>query len=489
VSSESTQTSTWPTFKNIPQPKMVCFGVGNGSGSKLFQSYLDGHPQIYMVPAYILMYLYPHWNQWEDDYRDNWNWETIVEVFCDKHASLLDTRQIPGHDGMTTLGSDMNQWLEIEENKFRDFLGHLLRDQPISCKTFLLAIHYAYAYVRNENMSQKKVLVYHIHVHEYVPKYLAPDFPDMIAIGFVRDPRSNIKGRYESVVYIDDHKLNATDATVYRRRTYYYHSIWFTESLEYLKGLNPDRVRVVRHEDMHHRLENLMHATVNFLGIDFNDCLLNSTFGGLKWWGDKAYNMKPMNKPNPRVISLDWQNRLPLLDWFVLEGLFYNYCIKYDYPLYKYNKDTAFNRIMMFIAMLFPSHYEQRVFWNYIKFANILAYLRDAYDEARGNTILKDYGVNAYYRHKWSNNGLNLWKSRWYRRVLGYAHNYYNNQKNSILALSFFVSAQWCYVIVNIFRYVWSIVTYPLMVMKRVILFARAFFRMIRKYAYLPERL
>ena len=74
------QTSNWPTFDNIPQPKMVCFGVGNGSGSKLFQSYLDDHPQIYMVPAYILMYLYPHWDQWEDDYRDNWE-----RIFGDKN--------------------------------------------------------------------------------------------------------------------------------------------------------------------------------------------------------------------------------------------------------------------------------------------------------------------------------------------------------------------------------------------------------------------
>ena len=483
------QTANWPAFDEILPPKMVCFGIGNGSGSKLFQSYLDGHPQIYMVPAYILMYLYPHWDQWKDEYRDNWNWDTIINAFCIKHASLLDTRQIPGHDGMTTLGSDKNQWLEIDEQIFREFLTHLLRDQPISCKTFLLAVHYAYAYARNENLSNKKVLVYHIHVHEYVTKYLAPDFPNMIALGFVRDPRSNIKGRYESVVYIDKHKLNATDATVYRRRTYYYHSVWFTESLEYLKGLDPDSVRVVRHEDMHHRLDNLMHATVNFLGIEFDNCLLHSTFGGLKWWGDKAYNMKPMNKPNPRVISLDWQKRLPLLDWFVLEGLFYNYCRKYDYPLYKYNKDNVFNRVIVFIAMLLPSHYEQRVFWNYIKFSNILSFYRDAWDEARDTTSLKDYGMNAYYRHKWSNTGLNLWKLRWYRRVLKYAHNLHHNQKNSNSSLMFLVAVQWCYVIVNIFRYLWSIVTYPVMVVKRSMLFVQAFIRMIVKYEHLPESL
>ena len=97
--------------------------------------------------------------------------------------------------------------------------------------------------------------------------------------------------------------------------------------------------------------------------------------------------------------------------------------------------------------------------------------------------------MNAYYRHKWSNTGLNLWKLRWYRRVLKYAHNLHHNQKNSNSSLMFLVLVQWCYVIVNIFRYLWSIVTYPVMVVKRSMLFVQAFIRRIVKYEHLPESL
>ena len=339
--------SNWPLFEDIREPRMVCFGTGNGSGSKLFQGYLDNHPQIFMIPAYPLMYLYPHWDQWKDELVDEWAWSTIIHEFCIRHGSVIDSRRIPATDGMSTLGEKGDQHVEVNEKIFKSFLIHILKNQPISCRTFLIAIHYAYSFAKGEDLSKKKILVYHIHVHEYVPRYLEPDFPGMLTIAFVRDPRSNLKGRYESTVRLDAGKLNATDATIYKRRTFYYHWIFYTESLECLKGLPLDKVKVVRHEDMHYCLEDLMKSTVDFLGIDFHPNLLSCTFGGFSWWGDKVYDMKPMNKPNPRVISLDWKKTIPKLDWFVLEGLFYNYCKKYDYSLDMYKKDTFIKRFVI----------------------------------------------------------------------------------------------------------------------------------------------
>ena len=49
-------------FKNI---KTIIMTAGNGSGSKYFQSFFDGHEEVLMIPGYILMYLLPHWKEWE----------------------------------------------------------------------------------------------------------------------------------------------------------------------------------------------------------------------------------------------------------------------------------------------------------------------------------------------------------------------------------------------------------------------------------------
>ena len=170
---------------------MVCLHVGHGSGSKVFQSYLDGHPQIYMIPAYPLLYLYPHWRRWETEMAGTWTWDTIIEAFCRQHASVIDPVSIPGHNGMTGLGESRNETVAIDSELFRRYLSHLLADEPVSIRTFILALHYAYAFCQGEDMDRKRILVYHIHVQAYVSAYLQPDFPDMLILGMVRDQRSN----------------------------------------------------------------------------------------------------------------------------------------------------------------------------------------------------------------------------------------------------------------------------------------------------------
>ena len=479
---------SWPSFDEIPEPRMVCFGVGNGSGSKLFQGYLDSHPQIYMVPAYMLMYLYPHWQQWQRDLKHDWTWKAIIDVFCIQHASLIDSRLIPGHDGLAALGKTQDQHLAIDEDLFRAFLAHLLGDRPINSRAFVLAVHYAHAFARGEDLSRKRVLVYHLHVHEYV-RYLAPDFPEMLTLGFVRDQRSNLKGRFQNNVTVDQVKLNGTDAAVYFRRTFLNYWRYHIDSLERLRDLDPDRVRVVRHEDMHYHLEELMRATAKFLGIDFHPHMLEITFGGLEWWGDKMYKMKPMNEPNPRVISLDWQKELSGKDWFVLEGLGFDYCRKYGYTLYKYKEDTAFNRIGLFLAMFLPFGHEGWIFRRYLSPGYFIGFVKAALDEASGRAPLKDYGFNAFYRHKWCNLGLNLHVEPWYRRFLLFARGRAggSSARRPLPLLS--PLAKGIYVTVQLGRYLFSVMVFPLLVLKRGFLSVAVFSRMVRKTEVLPRPL
>ena len=102
---------------NTPQ-EVVALVTGNGSGTKLFQALLDSHDQICMIPAYPLIYFYPHWVTWKEELKHNWNWEGIIDMFCLKHASVLDSRKIPGHNGMTTLGDTQDEYIKIDEAHF-----------------------------------------------------------------------------------------------------------------------------------------------------------------------------------------------------------------------------------------------------------------------------------------------------------------------------------------------------------------------------------
>ena len=146
-------------LSSIPTPDMVALIVGAGTGSKLLQSHLDNHPEIYMIPAYPLMYFYPHWQSWLDELRDSWNWPVIVDEFCKRHASVIDSRRIPGHNGLTRLGENRNQHISIDEAEFKANLLQLLQDEEISSRNFLLAVHIAYALCKGEDVFLKRVLV------------------------------------------------------------------------------------------------------------------------------------------------------------------------------------------------------------------------------------------------------------------------------------------------------------------------------------------
>lgn len=459
---------------------MVALYAGNGSGTKVYQGFLDGHPELYMVPAYPLMYLYPHWDQWRTEMGGSLHWRAIIDRFCVHHASVIDTRRIPGFDGLAKLGEDQSEFIAIDENLFRSVLAYMVEEEMPSARTLLLAVHYAYAWCRGEDMKRKRVLLYHVHVHEYLPRYVLRDFPDASVIATVRDPRSNFSGRYwHSEVAVDAARYNATDAAIYRRRVYYFISRYFYEGLDILDGVRPERMRVVRHEDLLHRLDDVMRASAQFIGISEHPCLTAMTFGGRSWWGDEIYDMKPMNTVNPRVASRDWAKKIGRIDWFVFEGLFRNYMSRYGYPPERYTVDSAWNRLRLAMAILVPSRVERQALAGYLKPSGWRAFLRSALDEAAGRAPLKDYSFNAYYRHKWTQRGIDAWRPRWHVDMLKRALRNGNTIRRR--------GAQAIYVTVNLVRYVGAILSYPAWIVRRWRVSFAAYRRMIENRNVLPD--
>ena len=458
---------------------MICLHCGNAAGSKAFQSYLDGHPEIYMVPAYPLTYLYPHWLQWQEELGPDRTWAQIIERFCVQHASVIDSNQIPGHNGMRNLGDSQEESVAIDEAMFRGFLGHLLDGEAVSSRTFTLAVHYAFAYCRGEDLAAKTALVYHIHVPFFARDYLYPDFPDMLNIGLVRDQRSNIRGRYvHSAVNVENARLNQTDAVFYRRRTYFQVCRLLYEGAEVVRDMPPENVRVIRMEDLVYRRDDIMHAVAEFIGVAYHPVLRESTFGGLAYWGDPIYEMEPMNTFNPRVVSDKWKQTLAPMDWFVLEGLFHNYFRAYGYEPLKYTKDSAFNRLRLIGAILLPTKVERSEMKTYLNPAYFWRFLRAAVDEALGRVELKDYSFNAHYRHRWTSKDLCLWRPRWHMRVLCATRAAAAAAPGSIVAAGLEKLGQATYVVANIGRYVYATIAHYYWIARRIGLCLGVFGRM-----------
>ena len=151
------------------------------------------------------MYFYPSGKENTASQRVGWpEWQAIIASF----PSLFDTRRQVGSEGLDQLGPSKTESLSISEKDFcRTFLA-VTKNETISSKAAIIAIHVAYAISAGEELTKKHVLVYHIHVFFYVEKYLRRDFPDLKVIASVRDPRANIARRVEnSVLKPNEQKL------------------------------------------------------------------------------------------------------------------------------------------------------------------------------------------------------------------------------------------------------------------------------------------
>jgi len=473
---------------NIREPAVVALITGMGSGSKVYQSLLDGHPQIYMIPAYPLMYFYPHWNTWQVELRDSWNWPSVIDKFCEKHASVLDSRKIPGLNGLNSLGESHTGYVSVDEQLFRQYLDQLLTGQVISRRTFLLAVHYAYALCKGEEIKYKKVLVYHIHYWGYLRDYLVHDFPDVKVLGMVRDPRPNLERRVVSDNWrVDDAKLNKTDALIYRKRSYWHMcQMIFDQGLGALRHIPRDQIRVIKHENLVTNLEDTMRSTARFLGVDFESTMLDITFDGKVWWGDKIYGHGSINVVNPDIVSQRWQKTIDKLDWFVIEGLLLDLLKKYEYPVHRYS-DSCWQQVKLLIAVLLPSRIERQVLLSHLSLRNQLEFLRACLLESRDSAQIKDYTWNASYLYKWTYVDLRLWESRWYVSLLKYSECVKEKGDRRVYGQVIYAVARCCYVFVNYGRFWYSIISYPAIIMRRQKLLIAYLSRRMKGENILPE--
>jgi hypothetical protein len=242
-------------------------------------------------------------------------------------------------------------------------------------------------------------------------------------------------------------------------------------------------------EDLHYRQKEVMGATMDFLGLDPDPCLGVLTFGGLLWWGDAIYNMKPKNTVNLRIISGDWKKETSALDWFVMEGLFYDNFQKYGYEISKFKKDSFFFRILLVGAILLPSRYEWDLLVDYLNPKSIAGFAKAAWQEATGVTPMKDYSFNAYYRHKITTRDLKLWKGRWYKTLAHKARKRAAENPGAPVVALLAGAGAIVYLVVNLGRYFWSILLIPMMMLKRIRLMLAVFYRRLSKSTTLPDAL
>ena len=299
----------WQKVEDLPWCVLVSTGR---SGSNAFQSQLDSHPEIFVFSGHL--FLHTWWEQSQvAEYPGEIDPADLVDEFIWFHIQLIKTRY-RRIKRKGELGPDQDQEIPLDINSFRANAIGLLKDREVTSRNLLIAVYTAYAFTLGQDITRKKVFFHHVHHVRKLATFLA-DFPDSKIICTTRDPRALY---VSGVAHWRKYQPKADNPS------YPLYILWraVDEAKEIVRF--GDRVRMLRLEDLDD--PEVLKAVCRWLGVDFDPCVMSSTWAGLRWWGDGisqisgAKTSKAMTEEEfvKTIRTNNWEQKLSFLDKFVL---------------------------------------------------------------------------------------------------------------------------------------------------------------------------
>ena len=398
--------------RKIYNNKIITLSRGNGSGSKLLQSFFDSHKKIIMLPGYPLLYFYEAFNIWN---LKKISVKVILYKIFAQFPSIFDSRKYQGSDSLNKLGYKFKYYIKINKKTFSKFFNEFFLYNKFNRKNILLAIHYAYARAIKKKIYNDSIILIHTHIPENINKYFYIDFPESIVFSMTRDPKTNIFSRYEnSFLKPLEKKIKISDFIIYRHRIIYWIFDFILFSLDDIKNFSPKKHFIIKHEDLKYKHKKVFQKICKILNISYSKILETPTFFNKKW-NDKYY------QPNNTALvkaNFNINEKFKILN-FLLEGLLFYQLKKCRYKLYFF-KNTILCNIKIFYYILIFNEIEVIEFKKLFSKKNFLYYLNLSLNKDGNIKTKKFYKSNLFYRYKSTIKDLQLYQNKNIKR-----NNYY----------------------------------------------------------------
>ena len=339
-------TAIWNKVENLPWCTLVATGR---TGSDAFQSYLDSHPEVFLITGSF--YLHVYWNTSVTTcFEGELNSGDIADEFIGHFIRKLKTRYDDSKERMGSLGDNMDQSISIPVATFRKHLVGLLAEKPLTSRYFVQAVYVAYALAADQDINAKKLFFDHVHHISKVPDLIA-DFPDCKVICMTRDPRAiYISGaerwrRYEPETHNSAYQLSILQRIMDEPRAL---------------AIYGEKFRVMRLEDLDD--EGVKQKVCEWLDISFRPEVTNSTWGGLRWWGDQISEVAPDKTMSEKefdkaIRTTKWEMKLPALDKYVFNYLLYDRLRQCRYSCEEKSGFLTF--VLIVVAIFVPTTHER----------------------------------------------------------------------------------------------------------------------------------
>lgn len=299
--------------------RVVCIMTHIRSGTGLMSSLLDDHPNLLATPDCVLYGFYDCF--WDD--HAHLPASDLLSAFMERYAVIFDARdpclcprlnneKIGEALNLTNLGPDQDQPIQVDRDIFTQSMMEIIgRENPVSRKLFFQAIHVAYAEAQGRKIKDP-VIVVGLHIsHPWLVAGVLEDFPDAKFLQMIRHPIYGVGSHFR--LY---HRGDTVYAPIQAVGTLY----WALYAGIPVPAENRANWRGIRLEDLHQRSRETMQALADWLGIAWNDSLLQSTCNGMKWWNDSGA-LRIAGFSNS-VIDQRYEEYLPKFDRLRLNVLF-----------------------------------------------------------------------------------------------------------------------------------------------------------------------
>ncbi len=317
------------------------------TGSDFLQSLLDSHPQILTFNGHFAVYS-EFFSQSLVFNAAGGRAVDAADEFIGKYLYKLVSRY-DIQEAKDRLGENSDQSFSIDSVVFRQHLVGLMDGYVLNSKNFLLAIYGAYALCLGQDILKSRILFHHPHLDHELRLFLK-DFPGPRLVFSTRDPRANFCSHVEHFrqYYVthdnQQHLFNCLKMML--------------EDSTLAVDLGMDYT-AIRLEDLPR--EDVMRKFADWLGVDFSEYMLRSTWAALDWHGDRISKKKfsAVGWSEKRTEN-GWQNRLGWCEQRVFNYIMHSRLKHYGYA---FKPIGVIDSVLVFFLIPLPFKYERR-FWS-----------------------------------------------------------------------------------------------------------------------------
>jgi len=326
--------------------RVVCIMSYTSSASCLMSSLMDNHPNILMFPDNVLASFEDFWQK-----HCHLSFDKIILKFIEQFNTIFDARsskknyqgpESGNNRGFTSMGPDRNDFLQVDVDEFQNWMKVFIDDEyPISRKIFFQAMHLSYSKALKRKVKDP-IIVFGLHslTHPYRFSALMEDFSDVTFLTMVRNPLRASGSRFRRQVF------NGISLS-------HFHRMIIGLSLGGTSDIfKPSyQWRAIRMEDLHKNPEQTMRNICNWLDLEWNNSLLQSTVNGKKWWNEKGFIQE--SGFSTRISSQTYNEYLSNFDSMRLNILFVKKCISWKYKTPWWSRGI-FSKLILALLLLFP---------------------------------------------------------------------------------------------------------------------------------------